>query len=228
MLACAAVLAACSRAPSPPVNVEDREQVREVVREYLINDPALLKDALDALAARQENSRWEEMKSAQHDYAIGPENAAITIVEYFDYRCPYCHAAAEWVFDVAKSRRDVRVIFKEFPVLGPESLEAARAAIASLKQGKYEPFHRALMSYRGDLTSDAIDNIARQNGLDVGRMRRDMANPEIDEILNRNHELAVSANVTGTPGFIINGELQAGFNRAALQARLSELSRAQP
>lgn len=225
-LACAAFLAACNRAPSPPVDIQDRDQVRQVVRDYLVNDPELLKDALDALAARQDNARWTEMKDAQHDFAIGPENAPITIVEFFDYRCPYCHAAAEWVFETARNRRDVRVIFKEFPVLGPESAEAARAAIAVLKQGKYQPFHQALMAFRGDLTSDAIDTIARQNGVDVARMRRDMANPAIDEIINRNHELAVASNITGTPGFMINGELVSGFNRAALTEKLAATTRA--
>jgi len=228
-ISCALALAACSQpvaTPAPtPVNIEDSAQVRQVVRDYLVNDPELLKEALDALAERQSQARRVEIETDPRDVSVGPANAPIVIVEFFDYRCPYCHAAAEWLFQTMENRRDVRVVFKEFPVLGPESLEAARAAIASIPQGRYRQFHRALMAHRGDLGSPQIDTIARANGIDVARMRRDMANPEIDRILERNHELAVGENITGTPGFLINGELVPGFNRQQLEARLAEAAR---
>ncbi len=233
-LACATVLAGCGRqsatapaAPPPaPVNVSDSNQVRAIVRDYIVNDPTLLQEALDALADRRANARRAEIESDPRDVSIGPADAPITIVEFFDYRCPYCHAAAEWAFNVIRARRDVRFVFKEFPVLGPESLEASRAAIASIPQGRYREFHRALMAHRGDLNSEAIDAIARRSGIDVSRMRRDMPNPEIDRIIETNQSLAAESDVRGTPAFLINGEWVMGFDRAALDRALARATAA--
>jgi protein-disulfide isomerase len=156
---------------------------------------------------------------------MGPANAPIVIVEFFDYRCPYCHAAMEWVSDVARTRRDVRVVFKEFPILSEASMEAARAAIAALPQGRYWAFHRALMGFRGDLTSERIDQLARQSGIDVPRMRRAMESPEVTRLLEENRALAVDIGNTATPLFIINGEQVSGFDPQRLDARLREATR---
>lgn len=200
--------------------------MRAVVRDYLIHDPTVLKDALDALAERQQQARRVEIQHDARDASFGPADAPITMVEFFDYRCPYCHAAMSWVFDTMATRRDVRVVFKEFPILGPESREASRAAIASMKQGRYREFHQALMAWRGELPSAQIDSIARQVGIDVPRMRRDMNDPAIDQLLDKTHGLAVDSNITGTPTFMINGEMvSSGFNRAALEQRLAEATR---
>ncbi|MGE0827940.1 MAG: DsbA family protein [Hyphomonadaceae bacterium] len=227
------------RAPPPPVSADvesfneaQQADIRAVVRDYLVRDPTVLREALDALAARAEEERETEIAEDPRSFSIGPADAPVTLVEFFDYRCPYCHAAMDWVFHVVRTRRDVRVVFKEFPVLGPQSVEASRAAIASIKQGRYQQFHRALMSHRGDLTSDAIDTLARQQGVDVARMRRDMDSDEITAILQRNRELGAEANVTGTPAFMINGEWVSGFSHpddlnAALRAA-AEAARTRP
>jgi len=151
----------------------------------------------------------------------------VTIVEFYDYRCAYCHAALEWVLDVTQTRRDVRFVFKELPILSDASMEAARAAIAAMPQGRYLQFHRALMSFPLDqeMTSAQIDVIARRSGIDVARMRRAMDAPEITAILEQNRAHAIDYNITGTPGFVINGELVAGFNEQALNTRLREATR---
>lgn len=223
----ALALAACSQpAASPPVNIEDRDQVRAVVRDYLVNDPELLEEALVALQARQDATRIAEMQADGRDFVIGRADAPVTIVEFFDYRCPYCHSAASWVFETAAARDDVRVVFKEFPILGPDSLEASRAAIASIKQGRYRQFHLAMMAHRGDLNGAAIDTIARGIGIDVARMRRDMADPAIDEIIENNHRLARESGVNGTPTFLINGQAAPRFDPADLRNRINEAARA--
>ena len=90
--------------------------------------------------------------------ALVVDGADVIIVEFFDYRCGFCHAALEWVNDVARTRNDVRIVFKEFPILSEESMEASRAAIAAMPQGRYWQFHQALMGFRGELTSARIDH----------------------------------------------------------------------
>jgi protein-disulfide isomerase len=195
------------------------------VRDYLINNPDVLREALDSLAERTTAERWQRIKADPRDFSIGPANAPIVIVEFFDYRCPYCHSALEWVSDIVRSRNDVRLVLKEFPILSEASMEAARAAIASMPQGRYWQFHQALMGFRGDLTSARIDDLARSSGIDVPRMRRAMDSAEITDLLMDNRGFAIDLDNTATPLFLINGEMVAGFNRPLLEERLREATR---
>jgi protein-disulfide isomerase len=222
---CAALwLSWAAPAAAQTFNAQEQAEIRAIVRDYLVNNPDVLNEALDALQARVDEERWRQSYNDPRDFSIGPANAPIVIVEFFDYRCPYCHAALDWVIETQQSRSDVRVVFKELPVLGPQSMEAARAAIAAMPQGRYWAFHRALMAFRGDLTSARIDQIARQAGIDVARMRRAMDDPatstQIIALLEENRGLAVDYGITGTPGFVINGELISGFDQVELERRL--------
>lgn len=219
------LLAALPTASAQSFNGQEQNEIRAIVRDYLVNNPDVLEEALDALEERARAERANRIANDSRDFAIGPANAPIQIVEFYDYRCPYCHSALDWVTDLTRARDDVRVVFKELPVLGPESLEAARAALASMPQGRYMQFHRGLMGFRGDLTSARIDEIARQAGVDVPRMRRAMDSADITDHLQDNHALAYDSGVTGTPGFFINGELIPGFKPEELDARIREVSR---
>lgn len=226
----AAVCAVISLAWSAPAtaqrfNAQEQAEIRALVRDYLVDNPDVLREALDALEARVSSERWQTIKSDPRDFSIGPADAPVVIVEFFDYRCTYCHAALEWVSDIVRTRRDVRVVFKELPILSDESMEAARASVAALPQGRYWAFHRALMDYRGDLDARAIDSIARTVGIDVARMRRDMGADAITTLLEQNRAHAVDYNISGTPGFIINGELVPGFHRERLEERLRQATR---
>ena len=209
-------------------NAQEQAEIRAVVREYLVNNPDVLREAIDALQTRTEAERWQRIKSDPRDFSMGPANAPVTIVEFYDYRCGYCHAALEWLSDIARTRRDVRIVLKELPILTPQSMEAARAALAAIPQGRYWQFHRALMSFPLDqeLTSEQIDRIARSVGIDVPRMRRGMDNPEITALLEQNRAHAIDASDNpATPLFMINGELVPGFNRPLLEERLREATR---
>jgi protein-disulfide isomerase len=219
------LLLASAPASAQRFNAQEQAEIRAIMREYLVNNPDVLREALDALESRVSAERWQQIRSDPRDFAIGPANAPIVIVEFFDYRCPYCHAALEWVIDLTRTRRDVRVIFKELPILGDESMEASRASIAAMPQGRYWAFHQALMSFRGDLTSQQIDRLARQSGVDVARMRRSMESPEIMRLLEENRSHAIEYNISGTPGFVINGELVPGFNQPVLEERIREAAR---
>ncbi len=203
-------------------NAQEQAEMRAIVREYLVNNPDVLREALDALAERTEAQRWRQIKSDPRDFSMGPADAQIVIVEFFDYRCGFCHAALEWVTDVARTRRDVRVVLKEFPILSEESMEASRAAIAAMPQGRYWQFHQRLMAFRGELSSTRIDQIARESGIDVARMRRGMSEPAIADLIMDNRAHAVSLDNTATPIFIINGEMIRGFRPEELDQRLRE------
>jgi protein-disulfide isomerase len=220
-----ALFAAPAASSAQTFNAQEQSEIRAIVREYLVRNPDVLREALDALAERTESERWARMKSDPRDFSLGPANAPIVIVEFFDYRCQYCHAALEWVDDIRRSRNDVRIVFKEFPILSEASMESARANIAAMPQGRYWQFHRALMGFRGDLTSERIDQLARQSGIDVPRMRREMERPEVTRLLEENRAMAVDMGNTATPLFIINGEEVSGFDVDRLDTRLREATR---
>jgi len=226
VLACLAVFAA-PVASAQTFNGQEQAEIRAIVRQYLVDNPDVLREALDALAERTSAERWQEIRNDPRDFSIGPADAAVTIVEFYDYRCAYCHASMQWVLDLSRTRRDIRIVFKELPILSDASMEAARAAIAARPQGRYLQFHQALMSFPldRDMSSAEIDTLARRSGIDVTRMRRAMNDPQITEILEQNRAHAIDYNITGTPGFVINGELIPGFNRPALENRLREAAR---
>jgi protein-disulfide isomerase len=218
---------AAPAASAQTFNGQEQAEIRAIVREYLVANPDVLREALDALADRTSAERWLEIKNDPRDFAIGPADAAVTIVEFYDYRCAYCHAAMQWVLDLSRTRRDIRIVFKELPILSDASMEAARAALAARPQGRYLQFHQALMSFPLDreMTSAEIDSIARRAGIDVTRMRRAMNDPAIATILEENRAHAIDYNISGTPGFVINGELIPGFNQPLLETRLREAAR---
>jgi protein-disulfide isomerase len=227
ILAALSVLFFAPAAAAQSFNAQERAEIRAVVRDYLVQNPDVLREALDSLQERVNNERVARAENDSRDFSIGPANSPITIVEFFDYRCPYCAASLPWVMETIRSRRDVRFVFKEMPLEmhGQPALEATQASIAAMPQGRYLQFHQALMSYRGDLTSDAINQLARQSGIDVARMRRAMESDEILQIVQDNMSLASDLGATGTPAFIINGELVSGFNRERLDERIREAAR---
>lgn len=203
---------------------QQQAEIRATVRDYLIHNPDVLREALDALQTRVDAERRVKAETDQRDFAMGPHDAPITVVEFFDYRCPYCQAALPWVNDLIRSRHDVRFVFKEMPlsIHGEPALEAARASIAAMPQGRYWQFHQALMSFHGDLSSERIDQLARQSGVDVARMRRAMNDEAITHLLNDNEGLANDLGASGTPAFYINGQLISGFDQQGLEQRLRQ------
>jgi protein-disulfide isomerase len=140
----------------------------------------------------------------------GNPDGAVTVVEFFDYRCPYCKAVARDMIETLEAEGDVRIVFKEFPILGPDSQTAAKAALAADRQGKYLPFHQALMDHKGTLDRDAILDIAEELGLDLELLEVDMESPEVATVIARTLALAEALDIGGTPAFIIGDELVPG------------------
>lgn len=221
---------AAAPASAQTFNAQEQAEIRAVVRDYLVHNPEVLREALDSLETRVRGERTARAENDPRDFSMGPRNAPITIVEFFDYRCPYCAAAMPWVNDIIRTRRDVRFVFKEMPIFelhGNPAVEASRASIAAMPQGRYYQFHRALMGFTGELTTARIDQLARQSGIDVPRMRRAMEDPAIIALLQDNAALATDlTQQLATPTFLINGTIVHGANPQELDTRLREATRA--
>jgi protein-disulfide isomerase len=138
---------------------------------------------------------------------LGNPRGDVTIVEFFDYACPTCKATEPRIEALLRADHGVRIIAKEYPVLSPQSPLASRAALAAARQGKYIAYHQAMLSYHGPLDEAVIFGIAHDVGLDVARLRRDMAAPEISQEIDANLALGRAIHAPGTPTFVVAGRI---------------------
>lgn len=211
----------------------DQAKTEEIIRNYLLAHPEVIVEALEKYQAQQEKAsaekqaqalveRREELLRAPDSPVLGNPNGDVTVVEFFDYRCPYCKSVAEGLMDLFDRDGNVRFVLKEFPILGPDSDFAAKAALAAQRQGKYRDLHMAMMAFKGKVTGDDVHRIAAKVGIDVARLERDMQDPAIVDEINRNHALAEALGIRGTPAFIIGDELVPGaISAAEMQRRIA-------
>jgi protein-disulfide isomerase len=191
------------------------------VREYLLKNPEVIMEALQILQERQRAAEAENLKriiADRRDEILndpaapvgGNPSGDVTMVEFFDYNCPYCRRVAPTIAELEAADPDLRLVYKEFPILGPGSQFAARAALASRKQRKYVAFHNALMQADGQVTEETVMDIARAIGLDTERLTQDMQDPAVQDAIARNLRLANTLGITGTPSFLIGDHLVPG------------------
>jgi protein-disulfide isomerase len=224
-------------AQAAPMSSEAAEvdQFERRVREYLLRNPEVIMEALGILKERQRAAEAEGLKRtiAERSDEIRNDPAApvggnpagdVTLVEFFDYNCPYCRKVAPTMVELEQSDRDLRLVYKEFPILGPGSQFAARAALASRKQRKYVPFHNALMQANQQVTEETVMDIARAIGLDTKRLEQDMQDPAIQDAIARNLQLANALGITGTPSFVIGDRMVPGaVDLRTLQGLIAEV-----
>ncbi|HSA88196.1 MAG TPA: DsbA family protein [Nitrospira sp.] len=192
------------------------------IERYIRAHPEVIEQSLRDLLAKREAELQERHKAALatkqqellHDPTSpvsGNPKGEITLVEFYDYRCGYCKKAASAVTEIQKIDPRVRVVYKDFPILGESSELAAKAALASQAQGKHQAFHEALLASHADMTKEAILKIAVGVGLDAKRLEADMANPKWQAVIAKNRALARELGISGTPGFIVGNELVPGM-----------------
>ena len=197
------------------------EALQGIIADYIRENPEIVLEALQALEARQQAETEERRKASLASLGdalvrnpltpvAGNPDGDVTIVEFFDYNCGFCRSVTDRLMTAIADDGNVRIIFVEFPILHETSTYAARAALASLKQGKYEEFHIALMQARGRLSTEQVENIAKSVGLDWAQLQSDMADPEIQTTLEQNKQVAQSLEVRGTPAFVIGQEFVPG------------------
>jgi protein-disulfide isomerase len=206
--------------PAEQLSAGQSKAVEALIRDYLRDHPEVVSDALKTMVKQQRDSEAERLKlniralakdlKDDPDSPVANPDGDVTVVEFFDYECPYCKGLAPKLHELIDGDTKVRFVFKDYPVLGPISLFASRAALASRKQDKYIPFHFAMMAVKGQMTEDFVLVAAKDAGLDIERLQQDMAAPEIADILDRNRRLAKGLNIEGTPNFVIGETLIPG------------------
>ncbi|MBA3909939.1 MAG: hypothetical protein C0524_08625 [Rhodobacter sp.] len=215
--------------PSFAQEISD-ERIKALVAEALRENPELILEALQALEARQAEAQEAAAAAVlanQRDMlerdpnapVLGNPDGDVTVVEFFDYNCPYCKRAMPEVDALLAEDGGVRLALREWPILGEGSVFAARAALASRKQGKYIEFHKALMGMRGKVEADSVLRVAGEIGLDVEKLKADMQAPEVDEHIATSMRLAEALGFNGTPSFVVGDQLIPGFVQ---KAQLSE------
>jgi protein-disulfide isomerase len=203
-----------------PATAMNKADVEKIVRNYLLENPQVIFEALDRLKEKENDQRLSEMrdKAKSHKAALlgeaeplmaGNPKGDITIVEFFDYRCPYCRKVKKNVTDLLNQDGNIRLILKEFPILSPESETAAAAAIASAAQGKYWDFHLAMMGAE-DLSEERVFELAKEAGVDVARLKIDMKSPKVAKRLAETQALAKTLGIDATPTFFIGDEPYSG------------------
>ena len=143
---------------------------------------------------------------------LGNPSGDVAVIEFFDYQCSYCKAIEPKLEKLVKDDGKVKFIIKEFPILGPVSVVASKAALASVKQGKYEAYHRAMMAYRGQLKEENVFSMAQDVGLDIARLKKDMDAPEVTTQIIDNMNLARSLKISLTPGMIVGSHIYSGLS----------------
>ena len=224
-----------ARAQAPALSPE---AIESIVREYLLSHPEVIMESI-----RRAQERDREAARAQSRVAVQAQRQAlfrdpespvggnpagdVTIVEFFDYRCPYCRRMEPLIKALLAEDRGIRVVYKELPILGPESTLAARAALAARGQGKYTEARDLLIGASGSFTPETLATMLAGIGVDGDRLRADMEAPEIAALLRRERALAEALGIEGTPAFVVGGELVVGaMDIAVLRDLVSKARRA--
>ncbi len=204
------------------------------IRAYLMANPEVLVEAMPELERKQDSQRdavaLKAIAQNEAELFRDPESPVggnpagdVTIVEFNDYQCPYCKRAYQAVKSVTGTDGKVKIVYKDLPILGEASRIAALAALASIKQGKHKELHNALMEFNGKLDREKILEVATAVGLDIAQLQKDMDDPKLKQIIERNMALAGALGVRGTPAFVIGKQFVPGaVDAEALKALIAD------
>lgn len=202
-----------------------RGEIEKIVRDYLVAHPEVLQEAIAALEKKQAAEEAEKHEAAVKDNAqeifnsprqvtVGNPQGDVTFVEFFDYNCGYCKRAMTDMLELMKDDPKLKIVLKEFPVLGPGSVEAAQVAVAVRMQDpsgkKYLDFHQKLMGGRGQADKARAVAAAKDAGLDMARLDKDMQSPEVRSTIEESFKLAEAMGMNGTPSYVIGKQVVVG------------------
>jgi protein-disulfide isomerase len=243
-----ALVAAAFVAPAPAsaqsFSEQQRTEIQKIVREYLLANPDVLEEVSAELNKRQAVAEAAKQASAvkKHSDAlfnsprgvvVGNREGDVNFVEFFDYNCGYCKRAMTDMMDLMKADPKVRVVLKEFPVLGQGSVEAAQVGVAVRMQDpsgkKYLDFHQKLLNSRGQIDKAKAMSAAKESGLDMARLEKDMASPEVKATLEENFRMAEDIGLNGTPSYVIGQQVIVGaVGLDQLKEKIAAARRTQP
>ena len=192
-----------------------------LIRDYILANPEVVVEALqlyevkrklaeEEVAQKMVTARWEDLAHDPLSPVVGNPDGDVTVIEFFDYRCPYCLSVAGNLRATVQADGNIRLVMKEFPILGPDSDYAARMALAAAKQGEYEKLHFAFMSSKSKVTKASALKVAENIGLDLDRLKADMESEEIAQAIQKNYQLATDLQIRGTPSFVIGNNVVRG------------------
>jgi protein-disulfide isomerase len=237
-LLAAAFLITC--APAIAQSQLPRAEIEGIVKDYLLKNPEVLRDALielerrgkaeeDAQRARAVSDLAPKIFNSPRQVVVGNPAGKIELVEFFDYNCGYCKKAFDDLTQLIRKNPDLRVVLKEFPVLGPGSIEATQVAHSVRMQGpsdKYWAFHQKLLTTRGQIGKAQALAAARDAGLDIGRLTKDIDSDEVKASLQEVMQIADALGLTGTPSYVVGSDVVVGAVGASdLQGRIDNLRR---
>lgn len=194
-----------------------KEEIEKIIHDYIVKNPKLIMDSVDeyqkTYMEKQSAEGLEKNKDALADAGspeAGNPKGDVTIVEFFDYNCHFCKSAFPAIKSLLEKDKNVRVIFKEFPILGPTSETAAKWALAAFKQNKYYEFHAALMDSKDPISDDMLARNAKKVGMDVSKAKSDVESSDVAMQIAKNHTLANDLGLSGTPAFVIGNDISRG------------------
>lgn len=200
-----------------------RDQLPALVKEILLNDPTILTQVIEKMQANQESvmlakakegitKNKKELFSDPNAPVVGPADADVTVVEFFDYHCGYCKQALSSITKLLENDKKVRIVFKEYPILSEDSRLASKAALAvnRIAKDKYFEFHKAMFNVSGKIEERKILAETTKLGIDEDKMKKELYNPELETILNKNRELGSSIGAVGTPSIVIGDNFYPG------------------
>lgn len=204
------------------MTAEQKQEVEALVKQYILDHGDVLIESVNKYQAKQEaetNKASEakakellaKLKTDKSGALAGNPDGDVLLVEFFDYNCGYCKKAFDEIQSLLKDDKNVKVVFYDMPILSPDSIEAAKWGLASIKQGKYFEYHTALMTHQGAHDEDVLKKLAGDVGLDVDQLMKDKAAPEIEATIKSHIDLAKDLNIQGTPGFLINDKVFRGY-----------------
>jgi protein-disulfide isomerase len=235
-LLCAVGLALAATQPAPAIEASERPAIEAIIKDYLLKNPEVLRDAMIELQRRQAAAEAKERAAAvqanekliydsPRGVVVGNRQGDVAVVEFFDYNCGYCKRALDDMMTLMKADPKIKFVLKEFPVLGPGSVDAAKVAVAVRMQdrsgSKYMDFHRRLLGTRGEANRERALAAAKDAGLDMAVIEKDLKSEEIDATLMESVVLADALGISGTPSYVIGGEVVPGAVGAdALKKRI--------
>jgi protein-disulfide isomerase len=219
------MLSAAAPAAEPSFSEPQKTEIEKIIRDYLVSHPEVLQEAMVELEKRQAAADLEKAKAAvaanadalfnsNRHVVLGNTKGDVTLVEFFDYNCHFCKGALPTLIDLMKDDPKLRVVLKEFPVLGPGSVEAAKVAVAVRMQDKtgkkYLDFHQKLLGGRGQADKARALAVAKEVGMDMARLEKDIAGDEVRVSLEESMKLAETLGLNGTPSYVVGEDVVVG------------------
>ena len=226
LLAIALALPAVAPARAQSFSPDQRGEIERIIKDYLLKHPELLQEVMSELEKRQTAADAEKHRGAikelsatifnsSRQVTLGNLQGDVTVVEFFDYNCGYCKRAMTDMLDLLKVDSKVRFVLKEFPVLGEGSMQAAQVAVAVRMQDKtggkkYLEFHQKLLASRGSIDKARAVAAAKEVGLDVARIEKDLASDEVKATLEESYKIAEALGLNGTPSYVVGSDVVIG------------------